>query len=487
MKRFKPIAFFSLCLLFQSCTAGRDYQRPLLNVPQAFKEQPGWKPATPDGPRLEAAWWKMFADPQLDALEAQIPANFSLAQAEAQYRQSAALVGNAWAAGLPRLNLTGTYNRFLSPTGQSPVFPGVRQIFNTALAATWELDLWGRIRRQIEAGEASAAASAATRDALRLSLQAQLAQNYLQLRTLDIEKRLLNDSVQVFRKTLELTRNRYDAGVVSKADVLQAETQLTSTEAQAIHLDVQRSQLEHALAVLIGKPPAELSLKASPTPIALPDLPATLPSTLLERRPDIAAAERQMMAANAQIGAARAAFFPNITLNANTGFQNNQIERLLTTASNYWALGPAAAALPLFEGGAKNTELKRSLAAYQASVAEYRQTVLSSFQDTEDQLATLRVLAEEAQALQQTLKTARAAVQLTTHQYRAGTVSFENVLIAQTAALSNERQALDIEGKRLLAAVGLIKALGGGWNAGPHPPATPETNPWRHYLPFPEG
>lgn len=484
---------FSILILISSfclpaCSVGPDYRRPLFDLPTAFKEQPGWKLASPNTASsvLPQDWWLMFSDPDLNTLEQHIPANFSLLEAEAQFRQSTALAANAQAPLLPRLNLTGTYNRFLSPTGQSPVFPGVRQIFNTAIAATWELDLWGRVRRQIEAGEARAMASADTLAALRLSLQAQLAQNYFQLRTLDLQKRVLEDSIQAFRKTLELTRNRHEAGVVSKADVVQAETQLSSTEAQAVDLDVQRHQLEHAIAVLIGKPPVELTLEHHPSLPSLPDMPTVVPSSLLERRPDIVAAEHQMMAANADIGAAKAAFFPNITLNANNGVQNNSLDRLLSTASQYWALGPAAAALPLLEGGAKNAELKRTLAAYEGTAAAYRQTILTGFQEVEDQMAALHILSNEAELLENTLRTAQEAVRLTTNQYQAGTVSFENVLIAQTAALANERNAVGVQGRRLVAAVGLIKAVGGGWKAtGPDEAPLPKPG-WRHYLPVPD-
>jgi NodT family efflux transporter outer membrane factor (OMF) lipoprotein len=491
MRLRRPItpggALIAAALLLQACTVGPDYRRPALAVPVQFKEQPDWKLASPDAPPIAADWWAIFGDPQLNALERQIPGNLSLAEAEAQFRQSTALVENARSGWFPRVTLTASYNRFVSPTGQNQVVPGIRQIFNTAVAAAWELDLWGRIRRQVEAGEASAAASAATLQALRLSLQAQLAQNYFQLRTLDTQKRVLNDSVAAYRRTLELTRNRYAVGIVSKADVVQAETQLTATEAQAIDLDVLRSQLEHAIAVLIGKAPSELTIEPEPALAPLPALPPALPSVLLERRPDIAAAERQVMAANAQIGVAKAAFFPNVTLNISNGFQSSRIERLLTTASRYWALGPAAAALPLFEGGARNAELKRTIAVYDATVAAYRQTVLAGFQEVEDNLAALRVLEAEASALERAIRTSEEAVRLTTNQYKAGTVSFESVLIAQTAALTTERDAVGVHGLRLSAAVGLVKALGGGWNPAESPERAPDEGiNWRHYLPFPE-
>lgn len=474
-------------LFLPACTVGPDYQRPLVNVPVEFKEHTGWKTAAPNDQAIPANWWEAFGDPQLNQLEQQVPNNYSLAQAEAQFRQASALVENARSNWFPKVNATASYNRFRSATGQTQVIPGIRETFNTAVSAAWELDLWGRIRRQVEAGEATAETNAATMQALRLSLQSQLAQNYFQLRTLDVQRQILEASVAAFEKTLELTRNRYEAGVVGKADVVQAETQLTATRAQAQDLGVQRAQLEHAIAVLTGRPPAELSLVPQPTLAPLPPLPAAVPSSLLERRPDIASAERQVMSANAQIGVAKAAFFPNVTINISNGFQSNRIERLITTASRYWALGPAAAALPLFEGGARNAQLKQAMATYDATVAGYRQAVLIGFQEVEDNLAALQVLDAEAQTLEQTVKTGREAVQLTTNQYKAGTVSYQSVLTAQTAALTNERTAAGVHGRRLNAAVLLVKALGGGWD----PTAVQELQKdegvnWRHYLPFPE-
>lgn len=474
-------------LLLQACTVGPDYRRPSIAVPDKFKEQPDWKLARPDDRPIASDWWEAFGDPQLNQLEQQITANPSLEQAEAQFRQSTALVENARAGWFPKINGSANFNRFISPTGQTQVIPGIRETFNTAAAATWELDFWGRIRRQVEAGEATASSSLTTMQALKLSLQAQLAQNYFQMRTLDAQKQVLNASVVAYQKTLELTQNRYAAGVVGKADVVQAETQLTQTVAQAMDLDVQRSQLEHAIAVLIGKAPAELSIKPSPSLGPLPALPSALPSTLLERRPDIAAAEQQVIAANAQIGAAKAAFFPTVTLNPSAGFQSSRIERLFATASRYWALGPAGAALPLFEGGTRNAQLKQAIAAHDATAAAYRQTVLNGFQEVEDNLAALRTLAAEAQTLEQTVTTGREAVRLTTNQYKAGTASYQSVLTAQTAALTNERTAIGVHGLRLNAAVLLVKALGGGWNASSNPqPEQQKGINWRHYLPYPE-
>jgi NodT family efflux transporter outer membrane factor (OMF) lipoprotein len=489
MRHFRPKLFTgsilaSACLL-QSCAVGPDYQRPEVSLPKAFKEDAEWKLAKP-GQALPNRWWEAFGDAELNALEQQVGANFSLTQAEAQFRQASASAENAQAGLFPRINGTAAYNRFVSPTGQNQIIPGIRQTFNTAVTAAWELDLWGRIRRQIEAGEATANASAATMHAMKLSLQAQLAQNYFQLRSLDAQKQVLADTVKAFAKTLELTRNRHAVGVVGKSDVVQAETQLTATQAQLADLDVQRSQLEHSIAVLIGKSPSEFAIASTAELVAIPEFPPALPSTLLERRPDIAAAEEQMIAANAQIGAAKAAFFPNITLNFANGFQSSKLQRLLTTASHYWSLGPAAAALPLFEGGTRNAQLKQAIATHEATTAAYKQAVLNGIKDVEDNLSALKALEAEAQALDQSVKTGREAVELTTNQYKAGTVSFQNVLVSQTAALANERSAIGVQGNRLNATVLLVKALGGGWERSALANVPKPESGWRHYLPFPE-
>lgn len=481
-------AVIAAALSLPACMVGPDYQRPALPLPASFKEQPGWKIVREDQRPVASNWWEAFGDPLLNQLERQIAANPSLAQAEAQYRQSLAMASNTRADLFPKINSQVGFSRSVQPQGQNLIVTGVRDIFNAALTAAWELDMWGRIRRQVEAGEATATANAATLWGLRLSLQSQLAQNYFDLRTLDAQKGVLHASVKAYQKTVELTRNRYEMGVASKADMVQAETQPPATQAQAIDIDVQRTQLEHAIAVLIGKAPAEFSIDPSPILAQLPALPTAVPSTLLERRPDIAAAEQEMIAANAQIGAARAAFFPNITLNFTNGFQSTRIERLLTSASHYWALGPAAAALPLFEGGAKNSQLKQALASHDATIAAYRQTVLTGLQEVEDNLAALRVLEAEAQALEQSVKTGEEAVNLTINQYKAGTASFQSVLTAQTQALANERAAIGVYGRRLTSAVALVKALGGGWSStileeGRKKEEKPD---WRHYLPYPE-
>jgi NodT family efflux transporter outer membrane factor (OMF) lipoprotein len=328
----------------------------------------------------------------------------------------------------------------------------------------WEPDLWGKVRRQIEANTGNAQASAATLQALRLSIQSNLAVAYFQLKVLDAQKTLLDETVAAYQKTLDITKNRYAVGVVAKADVVQAETQLQSAKAQAINLGVQRAKLEHAIAVLIGKSPAELSLAASALTTQAPAIPLSLPSELLERRPDIAAAERKVAAANAQIGIAKAAYFPTLNLAMSNGFQSTDVGDLFTVARRYWAFGPAAAALTVFDGGVKNAQYNQAIAGFDASVAAYRQAVLTGFQEVEDNLAALRILEEQAQVQDQAVASANQALALTNNQYQAGTVSYLNVMTAQTAALSNRQTAVQLQGDRLNAAVLLVKALGGGWN-----------------------
>jgi NodT family efflux transporter outer membrane factor (OMF) lipoprotein len=383
--------------------------------------------------------------------------------------------------------LTGTVNRFKAATGQSLVVAGVKNLFGQAVGVAWEPDLWGKVRRQIEANTDNAQASAATLQGLILSSQATLAQSYFQLKVLDAQKALLDETLAAYEKTLSITRNRYAVGVSAKSEVVQAETQLHSAQAQAVDLGVQRAKLEHAIAVLIGKTPAELSLPVAALQVKTPDVPVSLPSELLERRPDIAAAERKVAAANALIGVAKAAYFPTLNLAVSNGFQSPESDTVFTAARRYWALGPAGLALTIFDGGVKNANYQQAIAAHDATVAAYRQTVLTGFQEVEDNLAALRILAEEKQVQDQAIADAEQALALTTNQYKAGTVSYLNVMIAQTQALSNRQTGLQLEGNRLTAAVQLVKALGGGWQDGLLPTADQADGDrkWTDYLILP--
>ncbi len=454
-----------LATCLTGCTVGPDYVRPQVASPDQFKEIKGWKQAQPNDTVLPDKWWEVFKDAQLNALEEQVNvANQSIAQAEAQYRQAQSLVQSAASAYFPTATATVTVNRFRAASGQSVAVSGVRNLFGGVISAAWAPDLWGGVRRQVEASEAGAQASAGALQALRLSTQTTLAQSYFQLRVVDAQIKLLNDTVATYDKTLGIIKNRYAAGIAAKSEIVQAETQLESTRAQAINFGVQRAQLEHAIAVLTGKSPAELSIGIATLNTLIPSIPQSLPSQLLERRPDIAAAERTTASANAQIGVAKAAYFPNLNLAASDGQQATLLSNVLTTGARYWALGPAALAIPLFDGGARGARLQQAIDVYDASVAAYRQVVLTGFQQVEDNLAALRILEQEVQVQNKALAAAQQAVQLTTNQYKAGTVSYLEVMVNQAAALANEKTSVDLQGQRLGASVLLVQALGGGWN-----------------------
>ncbi len=469
----KLVALAASLMLLTACTVGPDYVRPTVEAPAAFKEMEGWKPAQPRDQEIKGNWWEAYDDSLLNTLEEQVNiSNQNLAQAEAQYRQARALVQSARAAYFPTITANASETRsrasssFSSTQLQStnPVTRGITNNYLLTLDAAWEPDLWGRVRRTVESNEASAQASAADLVAARLSAQAELAQDYIQLRALDSQKQLLDDTVAAYEKTLQLTQNQYAAGIVAKVDVVQAQTQLQSTQAQAIDVGVQRAQFEHAIALLIGKPASELTITPAPLTAAVPAVPVGVPSDLLERRPDVAAAERLVAAANAQIGVAIAAYFPSLTLSASGGYQSPSWSNWFTLPSRFWAVGPALAET-LFDGGLRRAQTDQARAAYDANVAAYRQTVLTGFKEVEDNLASLRILEQEAQVQDEAVQSARQAVALTTNQYKAGTVNYLNVVVVQAAALNNERTAVDILNRRLVASVLLIKALGGGWNS----------------------
>jgi NodT family efflux transporter outer membrane factor (OMF) lipoprotein len=457
----------ALFLLLAGCTVGPDYKRPETASADAFKETPaGWKVAQPRDEIARGKWWEMFGDADLDTLVEKVEtSNQSLAASEAQFRQAQASIDVARAPLFPTLDANVSAVRSRSPVGVVGGTTAGRIITqrSAAFSVGWEADLWGRVRRQVESAEASAAASAGDFAAARLSLQAQLMTDYFALRLLDAQKKLLDDTVAAFRKSLELTQNRYDAGVAAKADVVQADAQLKSTLTQAADLGVQRAQLEHAIAILSGVPPSQLSIAPRPTyEVQVPVIPPGLPSTLLERRPDVAAAERRVAAANAQIGVAKAAYFPDLTLSSQFGFRSSDAASWFTAPSHFWSIGPAIAQ-SIFDAGLRRAQTAQAVAAYEATVANYRQTALVALQDVEDNLAALRVLDEEAKLEQDSVDAARLSLQLTLNQYKAGTVSFLNVVTVQASLLNEERNAVNILNRRLAAAVGLVRALGGGW------------------------
>lgn len=473
MKIGKLVAAFMVSAILAACTVGPDYIKPVAEVPESYKETEGWKKAQPRDNITKGAWWEIFSDPQLNSLEESVNiSNQNIAAAEAQFRQASALVDAARAGYFPTVTAGASYTRSRRSSGVTNSGTGGAKSaggstisdYLLPVAASWEPDVWGRVRRAVEAGKATAQASAADLESVRLSAQTELAQDYFLLRALDAQKRLFEATVEAFQKSLELTRNRYNSGVASRADVLQAETQLKTTQAQNVDLGVQRSQLEHAIAVLIGKPASVFSLQAAALAQVPPAIPVGLPSELLERRPDVASAERHVAAANAQIGIAESAYYPTITLSASGGFESTNLSKWLSWPSRFWSVG-AALAETVFEGGLRRAQTEQARAAYDTSVASYRQTVLTAFQEVEDNLAALRILEEEAQAQNEAVKAAQQTVTLTTNQYKAGTASYLNVIVAQAAALSNERAAVDILGRRMTASALLIKALGGGWNS----------------------
>lgn len=443
-----------------ACNFGPRYERPPTQMPAAYKESKDWKIAVPRDGVARGAWWRIYGDAQLDALaEKVVVSNQTLRGAEAQYRRAQAAVTQARAGLFPLVGAN------LSVTRAGGGSKAENITYDVGASASWDTDIWGRIRRNIEAGTASAEAAAADVESVRLLLQSELVVNYLQLRVVDAQKKLLDETADAFAKSLQLTQNRYKAGLAGRVDVAQAEAQLKSTQAQAIDTGVQRAQLEHAIAVLMGMPPASFALKPQPLKLSVPVAPVGLPSDLLERRPDIAAAERRVAAANAQIGVARVAFFPSLTLGAAGRFESTSFARWLTAPSRVWSLGPDLA-LALLDGGQRKAFTDQARASYDASVAAYRQSVLDAMQEVEDQIAALRILEQQARVQDDAIKAARLSVDLTTNQYKAGTVSFLNVVSVQTTWLNNERTALSLMGRRLTASAQLVRALGGGWSSG---------------------
>ena len=473
MKRSKIWCAVIGVALLGGCATGPDYQRPVVETPVAFKETANWKIAEPRDEMARGKWWKIFGDSDLDALIEQVNiSNQSLKASEARYRQATALTQSARSSYFPTVSANASSTRSRGAAARSNGNNEAVTNYNLNLSAGWELDLWGRIRRTVEANDASAQASAADLESARLSLQSELATNYFQLRVNDAQKQLFADTIVAFEKSLELTRNRYAVGVAGKVDIVQAETQLFSAQAQSIDLGVQRAQLEHAIAVLIGKAPTGVSIVNIESnagakvdwKVALPGFPVGLPSTLLERRPDIAAAERRAAAANAQIGVAKAAYFPTLSLSGSGGFSSPTLANWISAPNRAWSLGPSLAAT-IFDFGKRGALTDQAIASYDQTVATYRQTVLAAFQDVEDNVAALRILELEAKVQAEAVRAARESVTLTLNQYKAGTVSYLSVVTVQTALLSNERTQVGLLGRRLSATVGLVRALGGGWSA----------------------
>jgi NodT family efflux transporter outer membrane factor (OMF) lipoprotein len=471
MRRYiqRAAALIALGLPLAGCTVGPNYVRPPADVPPAYKEaaSPGFENAQPSDALAKGKWWEIYGDSQLNSLEEQVTvSNQSLKAAQAQFAQARAAVQVARAAYYPTVSGSGSASR-TRQSQNGPLFGASSPInyndFQLPIDASWEPDVWGRVRRTVEAARSEAQASAADLANVDLSLHAELALDYFELRGLDSQKKLLDSTVVSYEKALELTNSRFTGGIASAVDVAQAQTQLETTRAQDEDVDVQRTAFEHAIAVLIGKPPADFSQMPTPLTAPPPPVPASLPSELLERRPDIAAAERRVQEANAQIGVARSAYYPQFTLTGDGGFESSRLGTLLQGPAGFWALAGSAAEL-IFDGGERHGMTAEARAGYDESVDNYRQTTLSAFEDVEDNLAALRILQGEARTQDAAVAAAEHSLDLSITRYKGGVANYLEVTTAQSAALSDERAAVDILTRRMAASVLLIKAVGGGWN-----------------------
>ncbi len=455
-----------LVMMSAGCTVGPKYVKPSVDVAPAFKETPQeFKQAQPSDEISKGKWWEIYNDAQLNDLEEQINvSNQSLKAAQAQFAQARAAIRIAHAQAFPQVTggLSGGHNAESSnrPQGtanlnyQDYVFP---------VDASYEPDLWGRVRRLVEANVSAAQASAADLANVELSLHAELATDYFSLRGLDAQERLLASTVESYEKALDLTQSRYSGGVATAVDVAQAQTQLETTRAELLDVGVQRAAFEHSIAVLIGKPASTFEISPLPLTTPPPPIPPGVPSDLLERRPDVAAAERLVQEANAQIGVAKAAYFPNVTLSGGGGFESGALGTFIQGASGFWTLAGSASEL-IFDGGYRRGVTEQSRAAYDQSVDNYRQTVLVAFQEVEDNLAALRILEQEANTENAAVMAAEHSLDLSTTRYRGGVTNYLEVTEAQSAALADEVTALNILIRRMNASVLLVKAIGGGWN-----------------------
>jgi NodT family efflux transporter outer membrane factor (OMF) lipoprotein len=464
--------------LVSGCAVGPAYQRPSAPEPAAYKELQGWVPAAPADALDRGPWWTLFNDPQLNELAASVEvSNQNVAAAVAAYAQARALVTEQRASLFPSLSLTGSGTRSgtRSERGNATVDPNgnivgstgssANNAYRLSLGTSWEPDVWGRLRAGVTAASANAQASAADLASARLSAQGELASDYLQLRAIDIARGILATTIAGYQRVLTITTNRFNVGIVPHSDVFQAQTQLSSAQSDDLGLIRQRAQLEHAIAVLVGKSPAELAIAPLPQwQVTVPDVPVGVPSTLLQRRPDIAGAERRVAAANEQIGIARSAYFPNIGLNASLGTSSSKVGDLFNVSNAAWSFG-LSAAQTLFDAGATRARVEGARAAHEEAVARYRQTVLDAFAGIEDQLAATRILAQQQELQRQASETADKVEQQVLNRYNAGQVSYSEVVQAQVTALNARRTLVQTQSDRQTTAVALIQALGGGWHA----------------------
>ena len=465
------VLFVAAVAASTSCAVGPRYVKPAAPAAaeDTFKETEGWTQAQPSDELPRGTWWEVFGDDQLNALEAGLAgSNQDLKAADARFREARALIGVSRAAQSPVVALAPSAalvrNSGNTSVSSSTLTPPITGVYSVPLDLSYEIDVWGRIHRTVDAARDRAQASAADRQTVALSLQAELALDYFELRSADAQRRLLDAAVAAFTEALRLTTNRFQGGAASRSDVAQAKTQLESTRVQATDVAVQRARYEHAIAALLGRPPSALSLGAAPLDATPPAIPAGLPSQLLERRPDVAAAERRAAEANERVGIARASFFPSLMLNATGGFEGNTLANWFAWPSRFWAIGPAAVQT-LVDGGKRRAVSEAATAAYDATVAEYRQAALTAFQQVEDNLAALRILEQEARQQDAATAAARESLRVSNDRYLAGADPYLQVLIAQTIALSNERNDVEIMRRRMVSSVLLIKSLGGGWTA----------------------
>ena len=455
-------------LLLGGCSVGPKYRTPAAEVPSAYKEAGNWTPAEPNDQNLGGDWWTLFQDPQLDALEQQVNvSNQNLKAAEAQYQEARAVLRYDRADYYPTITAGPSATRERVSGNRPPptsIFDGIT--YNDLVVPfdfSYQVDVWGRVRRTVEAAREQAQASAADLATVNLSMHADLAIDYFEARSLDAEEQLLNSTVKEYEQALVLNESRFQGGMSSEVEVQQAKTQLETTSAQAIDVGVLRAQYEHAVAILIGKPPAEFSLPPLPLTAPPPPIPVSVPSELLERRPDIAAAERRVAAANAQIGVAKAAYYPAINLGASGGFESSYITDLFIGPSALWSVGVSAVGT-IFDVGRRRAFTDEAREAYDYQVATYRQSVLTGFQQVEDSLAALRILENEATVQDQAVAAAQSSLDLSNTRYQGGVTSYLEVTIAQSAALSDEVTAVNILGRRMASTVLLIQSLGGGWD-----------------------
>jgi NodT family efflux transporter outer membrane factor (OMF) lipoprotein len=462
-----PLVLLALAVLpFSGCAVGPKYHPPVVQAPAAYKEVGDWKPAQPNDQNLGGEWWKIFQDPQLDALELQVNvSNQNLKAAEAQFRQARAALRYNRADYYPTVTAgpSATRTRISANSPTSSILRGATyNDFVLPFDISYQADVWGQVRKNVESYREQAQASAADLATVNLSMHADLAIDYFQARSLDAQEQLLNSTVTQYEQALELNQSRFEGGIASEVEVEQAKTQLQTTRAAAIDVGVLRAQFEHAVAILIGKPPAEFSLPPLPLTVPPPRIPVSVPSQLLERRPDIAAAERRVAAANAQIGVAKSAYYPVISLGGSGGFESSSITTLLQGPSGLWSVGLSALET-VFDGGRRRALTDQARAAYDFQVAAYRENVLTGFQQVEDNLAAVRILENEARVQDEAVAAAQRSLDLSITRYKGGVTSYLEVITAQSAALADEVTAVNILGRRMANTVLLIQALGGGW------------------------